>query len=104
MTAEGDSSDRTRPDEEAPLLQERQLSDDDEQSPTRKDTTPKTRSWYLWRIFWALLAVSVLAVFVKGWVDAGGDVEVSTVIPNWQPRTPMPMRHAHARDETPPTR
>ncbi|EPE10534.1 mitochondrial carrier protein [Ophiostoma piceae UAMH 11346] len=35
----------------------------------------KTKSWYAWRAFWALLGASVLVVFIKGWVDAGGDVD-----------------------------
>ena len=38
---------------------------------------PKTRSWYAWRAFWTLLGAGVLFLFIKGWVDAGGDVDVS---------------------------
>lgn len=30
----------------------------------------RTRSWWAWRIFWAILAAAVLAVFIKGWIDA----------------------------------
>lgn len=30
----------------------------------------RTTSWWLWRAFWAVLAVFVLAVFIKGWTDA----------------------------------
>ncbi|KAK8867604.1 mitochondrial carrier domain-containing protein [Apiospora arundinis] len=34
----------------------------------------RTRSWWFWRILWAVLAALVLAVFIKGWIDAK-DVE-----------------------------
>lgn len=37
--------------------------------------TRRTKSWWFWRILWTLLAALVLAVFIKGWVDAK-DVEV----------------------------
>ncbi|KAK1637670.1 mitochondrial carrier domain-containing protein [Colletotrichum phormii] len=30
----------------------------------------RTTSWWLWRAFWAVLAIFVLAVFIKGWIDA----------------------------------
>ncbi|KAK7753179.1 hypothetical protein SLS62_004912 [Diatrype stigma] len=30
----------------------------------------RTRSWWAWRVFWAILAAAVLAVFIKGWIDA----------------------------------
>lgn len=48
---------------------------------------PQTRntSWYIWRIFWSILAIAALALFIKGWIDAGGDVDVNTTreeIPN----------------------
>lgn len=33
-------------------------------------------SWYLWRLFWVVVTAVTLGVFIKGWVDAGGDVEV----------------------------
>lgn len=36
----------------------------------------RTRGWWFWRILWAVLAALVLAVFIKGWVDAE-DVDVS---------------------------
>ncbi|PBP18153.1 mitochondrial carrier protein [Diplocarpon rosae] len=31
--------------------------------------------WWLWRFFWFIVAALILAVFIKGWVDAGGDVK-----------------------------
>ncbi|CAK7225119.1 hypothetical protein SCUCBS95973_005751 [Sporothrix curviconia] len=36
---------------------------------------PRRASWYVWRAAWTLLAAFVLGIFVKGWIDAGGDVQ-----------------------------
>lgn len=36
----------------------------------------RTRSWWFWRILWTVLGALVLAVFIKGWIDAK-DVDVS---------------------------
>jgi hypothetical protein len=33
--------------------------------------------WYIWRIFWTIVAALVLVIYIKGWIDAGGDVDVS---------------------------
>lgn len=30
----------------------------------------RTRAWWFWRILWAVFAALLLAVFIKGWVDA----------------------------------
>ncbi|KAK7957971.1 mitochondrial carrier domain-containing protein, partial [Apiospora saccharicola] len=30
----------------------------------------RTKAWWFWRILWTVLAALVLAVFIKGWVDA----------------------------------
>ncbi|KAK1996341.1 mitochondrial carrier [Colletotrichum falcatum] len=30
----------------------------------------RTSGWWLWRAFWAVLAIFFLAIFIKGWVDA----------------------------------
>lgn len=35
----------------------------------------RTRSWWFWRILWTVVAALVLAVFIKGWIDAK-DVDV----------------------------
>ncbi|KAG8792099.1 hypothetical protein FRC12_007210 [Ceratobasidium sp. 428] len=35
---------------------------------------PRTWGWYAWRVFWALFGILVLALFIKGWIDAD-DVE-----------------------------
>ncbi|KAF9877047.1 hypothetical protein CkaCkLH20_05313 [Colletotrichum karsti] len=39
-------------------------------SPEEEEKPQRTTSWWLWRAFWAILAIVVLAVFIKGWVDA----------------------------------
>lgn len=31
---------------------------------------PRTKWWYVWRVFWAVLGALVLALFIKGWIDA----------------------------------
>ena len=64
--------------EQTPLLNdhlsnhsfEDQVGDDSER------VEPKSISWYVWRVFWAIVAILVLALFIKGWVDAGADVDV----------------------------
>ncbi|KAG8684614.1 hypothetical protein FRC08_013600, partial [Ceratobasidium sp. 394] len=55
-------------DERSPLLQP-----DDEAVPT-PERKPRTWGWYARRAFWMLLGISILAVFIKGWIDAD-DVE-----------------------------
>lgn len=63
--------------EETPLLTE---STEHESDHEEEEDVPapekKEPSWYIWRISWAIFAALVLAVFIKGWVDSGGDVEV----------------------------
>lgn len=39
-------------------------------SPDEEEKPKRTTGWWLWRGFWAVLAIFVLAVFIKGWVDA----------------------------------
>lgn len=38
--------------------------------------TKRTKSWWFWRILWTVLAALLLAVFIKGWIDAK-DIDVS---------------------------
>lgn len=42
----------------------------------QESESKRTRSWWFWRILWTVLGALVLAVFIKGWVDAK-DVDVS---------------------------
>ncbi|KAF6811932.1 mitochondrial carrier protein [Colletotrichum musicola] len=39
-------------------------------NPEEEEKPKRTTGWWLWRAFWAVLAILVLAVFIKGWVDA----------------------------------
>ena len=70
-----DSGTPNRLDEETPLLGE-QLVDEQHPDPLKQPDQKKGRR-YFWTVFWILAAALVLAVFVKGWIDAGGDVDVS---------------------------
>lgn len=72
MAREGDVESQSNPHEETPLLNGEQSSprvDDPESEPGRG-------SWSYWRLFWAVVAVVVAIVFIKGWIDAGSDVDV----------------------------
>lgn len=69
--------------EETPLLADHRVESAERDSdqnelgtPDDKKSEPKTRSWYLWRLFWVLVAALVLGVFIQGWINAGGDVDV----------------------------
>ncbi|KAK3360432.1 mitochondrial carrier domain-containing protein [Lasiosphaeria hispida] len=70
--------------EETPLLGDQPSSSSSSQQspPDQNDPqpSPRPRSWYLWRIFWALIAVFILGVFVKGWIDAGGDFDLGKAL------------------------
>ena len=63
-------------DEETPLLNDELTGEEGEADPKEPEPTPA--SWYLWRIFWFVAAALVLALFIKGWIDAGSDVNVSS--------------------------
>lgn len=79
MAVEPDTENQRLINEQTPLLPEQQqteqASDIDPEDDEELKRTSHT-SWYLWRIFWFVVAALVLAVFIKGWVDAGGDVDV----------------------------
>lgn len=67
--------------EETPLLasQINQGRDEHEEAALLEppqNESKRTRSWWFWRILWAVLAALLLAVFIKGWIDAE-DVDVS---------------------------
>jgi hypothetical protein len=63
-------------DEETPLLNGGGELTNEEQEEDPKEPEPNWTSWWLWRIFWFIIATLVLAVFIKGWIDAGSDVNV----------------------------
>lgn len=72
VVRDGDAENQANIDEETPLLNDR----GSEEQPDKIDPEPKHASWYIWRTFWAIVAALVLVVFIKGWIDAGGDVDV----------------------------
>ncbi|TDZ19331.1 Mitochondrial RNA-splicing protein MRS4 [Colletotrichum orbiculare MAFF 240422] len=39
-------------------------------NPEEEEKPKRTAGWWLWRGFWAILAILILAVFIKGWIDA----------------------------------
>ncbi|KID82163.1 mitochondrial carrier protein [Metarhizium guizhouense ARSEF 977] len=82
MAREGDVESQSNPHEETPLLNGEPSSprvDDPESEPGRG-------SWSYWRLFWAVVAVVVAIVFIKGWIDAGSDVDPLRTIMNYQYR------------------
>jgi hypothetical protein len=70
------------PDERAPLLAHHHVHDvthvpTPEGAPTLDPQKPASKQWqYIWRAFFVVVAMLVVAVFVKGWIDAD-DVNVS---------------------------
>jgi hypothetical protein len=84
MTSQREPVVNAAPDERAPLL-----AQDDERfdagaqpedgDPTSEPQKPTSKTWqYAWRGFCIVFAILIIAVFVKGWIDAD-DVNVSTV-------------------------
>lgn len=72
MAREGDVESQSNPHEETPLLNGEPSSPRVEYP----ESEPGRGSWSYWRLFWAVLAVVVAIVFIKGWIDAGSDVDV----------------------------
>lgn len=64
-------------DEETPLLHG-EVSN--QQQVNQLEPEKKPHSWFLWRILWAVVAVVILTVFIKGWIDAGSDVDVGFML------------------------
>jgi hypothetical protein len=82
MTSHRDAEISATPDERAPLLAGEtahgEEGSSDVSSEPQKDAS---KTWqYVWRGFWVVLAILVIAVFVKGWISAD-DVDVSLAIP-----------------------
>lgn len=68
-----------RIDEETPLLVDPELQNNEEEV-NAKSGENSNASWYAWRVFWVLVAALVIGVFVKGWIDAGSDVNVRSCL------------------------
>lgn len=74
MTLENDVETQAGLTESTPLL----VGEQSRQShPDQQENKKRSARWYLWRAFWLIAAALVLAVFIKGWIDADGDVNVS---------------------------
>lgn len=63
--------------EQSPLLQDQRSDHEQDADQDIPELKRRRASWYIWRVVWAIFAALVLAVFIKGWVDAG-DVNVSS--------------------------
>jgi hypothetical protein len=78
MTSHRDAEAGVIPDERAPLLAGHAVRDEDATSDVssepQKDDSKKWQ--YAWRGFWVVLAILIVAVFIKGWISAD-DVDVS---------------------------
>jgi uncharacterized membrane protein YraQ (UPF0718 family) len=72
MAHDSDAENQANINEQTSLLNDQEV----DQQPDPKAHDQKKASWYIWRIFWVIVAALVLAVFIKGWIDAGGDVDV----------------------------
>jgi hypothetical protein len=82
MAQDGDAENQTNTNnEQTPLLEDHQSDQQPDQNEPEPELEQKRKraSWYVWRAFWTIVAALILAAFIKGWVDAGGDVDVSTV-------------------------
>lgn len=74
MSHDGDLENQTSHNEETPLLSDERS---DQQHVDQKEPEKRGSGSHFWRIFWALLAIVIFTVFIKGWIDAGSDVDVS---------------------------
>jgi uncharacterized membrane protein YraQ (UPF0718 family) len=75
MAVNGDEENQPVSNEQTPLLNDEQ-SDDQADRDTEEPKQLGQASWYVWRVFWVVVAALILAVFIKGWIDAGSDVNV----------------------------
>ncbi len=67
-------------DEATPLINGGAELTNEEQEEDSKEPEPSRASWWLWRLLWFIVAALLLTVFIKGWIDAGSDVNVCIVI------------------------
>lgn len=74
MSERNESESFREPSEHSPLLRPEQPQPEHSESasPSSDEASQQRRSkgWYAWRIFWLLVLAVVIAVFVKGWIDA----------------------------------
>ncbi|CAG9955861.1 unnamed protein product [Clonostachys rosea f. rosea IK726] len=67
-------NDAIRYDEESPLLGE-QVNEGEAAAEPETPAKKRRARWYIKIIIWIIIAAAIAAVFIKGWVDAGGDVK-----------------------------
>ena len=72
--------------EDTPLLGDHLSEEEPDATDQKEEPEPKRATWYIWRAFWFVAGALVLAVFIKGWIDAGSDVNVG------YPRPPLSLR------------
>jgi len=86
---EGDAENQTiiSNHEETPLLADAHNQQDHDSDHQELEDVPEQKrkqvSWYLWRVFWTIVAALILAAFIKGWIDAGSDVDVGFGPPSY---------------------
>ncbi|KAJ4122948.1 hypothetical protein NW768_009939 [Fusarium equiseti] len=68
MSSRTDPEFHARTDEQTPLLADQHP--DTEHPETEPTPEKRPKSWYAWRVFWAILAIVILSVFIKGWIDS----------------------------------
>jgi hypothetical protein len=76
VEAESDAENCRIVDEQTQLLGDNQS----DQHPDQREPLRRLLSRYGWRILWAILVILLLVIFVKGWIDAGSDVDVGTTV------------------------
>jgi hypothetical protein len=80
MASRRDQAPSPAHDEQSPLLGDSQRPIDDEEEAHAVQSDPpsedKPRYRYAWRIFWVVVAIFILVIFTKAWIDAK-DTDVS---------------------------
>ena len=72
MASVSDIENRTSISEETPLLDDQQAGKPPDQAVRENGNA----GWYVWRIFWVIFAIILLVVFIRSWIDAGGEIDV----------------------------
>lgn len=76
MALDGDAENPVNVSEHTPLLE----ANDPDHQPGQDDYRHKHKraGWYAWRVLWAIVAAFILGIFIKGWIDAGGNTDVGS--------------------------
>lgn len=71
-------------DERSALLGDQHSQHEDGEQTPLLDTSAeegRSKSWYAWRIFWAILLAVIIGVFIKGWIDSDETDVISYLTP-----------------------